>query len=323
MGPGREGDGSAAPGRRATGRVLEAVARGVAAGQHGLATRPQLLDAGLTPRVIGRLIEQGWLKPVHRGVYLVGPIARPHSREMAAVLACGRHAWVSHGSAAGLWEVRPTAAASEPVDVTVRGRTAGQRPGIRAYRVAQLDPAERTELNGIPVTTPGRTLLDLAWMLGRRGMVRELEQAVARAERSQLIDGVGLRKVVDRHPGRRGVALLRAIVQEGAEPAFTRSEAEELLLAVIQSARLPMPLVNATVLGYEVDFHWPTFRLVVEVDGFAYHSAQRRFEGDRRRDSALTSAGWRVLRITWNRIVRERDVVLGQIARAMGPERLP
>jgi very-short-patch-repair endonuclease len=307
-----------APGRRRrTPRASEGLIHEVARRQHGVITRAQLIEAGFTPRMVWRRLEQQRLTAIHRGVYVLGPLTAPHTREMAAILACGGETWVSHGTAGGVWNIGPPPGPSIPVEVTVLGRSIS-RPGIQAYRVAELAASEQTEWNGIPITTPARTLLDLAGALGREARVRELEQAVARAERNGLTSREEWLALAARHPRRRGSHLLRSLVETPGGPAMTRSEAEDRLLALIRRARLPSPQVNELVAGYEVDFAWRAFGLVVEVDGFAFHSAQRRFDGDRRRDGDLVAAGYRVIRVTWRHITREPEAVLARIARAMG-----
>jgi very-short-patch-repair endonuclease/predicted transcriptional regulator of viral defense system len=297
---------------------MEAVMNNLAKRQHGVITRAQLLDAGLTSRMVSLRIEQQRLQRIHRGVYVMGPVMAPFAREMAAVLACGSGAVLSHRSSAALRElIRPTSA-SAPVDVTVLGRTAAHRPGIRARSTLRFDPGETIHWSGIPMTTPARTLVDLAADLGRTGMSRELEQAVSQALRRALTTAAELLSLIARHPRRHGIRLLRALVEDGTAPVLTRSEAEELLLALVRRARLPTPTVNVPIGGHEVDFGWTAERLVVEVDGHAYHSARSRFESDRRRDADLAAAGFRVIRVTWHQLTRESQVVLARIAMALG-----
>jgi very-short-patch-repair endonuclease/predicted transcriptional regulator of viral defense system len=297
---------------------MEAVIADLAVRQHGVVTSAQLHDAGLTARMIWVRIRQQRLRRIHRGVYQVVPLTTSFIREMAAVLACGIGAVLSHRSAAAVRElIRPTSG-SAPVDVTVPGRSAGQRPGIRARRSVRLDPGETTHWNGIPITTPARTLVDLAGDMGKAGRSRELEQAVAQAFRRDLTTEAELLSLIARHPRRHGTGLLRAFLEDHAPPVLTRSEAEERLLTLVRSARLPAPGVNVGLAGYEVDFVWMAERLVVEVDGRAYHSARSRFEGDRRRDTDLAAAGFRVIRVTWHQITRESQVVLARIALALG-----
>jgi very-short-patch-repair endonuclease len=250
------------------------------------------------------------LRTLHRGVYLVGPLLPPYARYLAAAMACGTEAVVSHRSAAALWGVLPAEPGGTLVDITVR-RTNHRRPGVRLHRRA-LGSADVTTVEGIPVTTPVRTLFDIAGGIGRR----DVERAVARALTDRLASGDALRALVTQHPRSRGVARLRQLLGSGG-PAFTRSEAEERFLDLIRRAQLPRPAVNATLAGFEVDFLWADARLVVEVDGFAFHSSRQSFESDRRRDALLIAQGFRVIRITWRQLKTERDAVIVRVAQAL------
>jgi very-short-patch-repair endonuclease len=293
---------------------LEVVMRGTAIAQHGAVTRDQLIAAGFTPRMITRRIEQGRLVLLHRGVYRIGLYDGPHTGVMAAVLACGSGAFASHRTAAALWELLP-GDAWLLVDVTVPGRDAGRRPGIHCRRVAGMLPEELTRQHGVPVTTPTRTLLDLAGV-GLRPRV--LEQAVAKAERLGLTTAAALLAALEWHGPRPGVRLLRSIATRSDGRMFVRSEAEEQLLALVRRGGLPAPEVNGRVAGHEVDFAWVVQRLIVEVDGYAFHGARSSFESDRRRDLELAAAGFRVIRVSWRQITREPHAVLGRIALAVG-----
>ena len=162
----------------------------------------------------------------------------------------------------------------------------GRRPNIRVHRVS-LTVADITTLEGIPVTSALRTLRDLSAVLTSR----ELERVLALAERQRRVDPETLRSLAAQHTGRPGAPLLRALLQIETEPALTRSEAEERFLALVRKAQLPAPETNVKLSGYEVDFLWRQERLVVEVDGFAFHSSREDFEADRRRDARLTARG--------------------------------
>ncbi len=290
-------------------RDVEQRIAGLAARQHGVATRRQLLEAGLSRFTIVHRVASGRLTPLHRGVYLALPVPLPHTRFMAAVLACGAGAALSHGSGASLWEWMDVPDAHR-VDVTV-ARNRGRRPGIRVHRVP-LEQDERTEKDGIPVTTPGRTLLDLAAVLSRR----ELEGVVARADRERLVPLDTLPALLARYRGHRGVPSLETVLGQVGGPALTRSAAEETFLALVEHARLERPRVNVRVGPYELDFLWRDVGIAVEIDGFRYHSARARFEGDRRRDAQLAAAGIAVIRLSWRQITQEAmptAVQLGQV----------
>ncbi len=287
--------------------------RSLAARQHGLVARVQLLAAGVPAHVIDRRLARGRIDAVHRGVYRVSPAPLPYERQMAALLTCGASAVVSHRSAALLWKLLPGSPGDAPVDVTVPRRHPASLRGLLVHRVSCLPADEVTLVEGIRATVPARTLLDLA----RNGDPRELEQAVAQADRTGLTTRADLARLATRHPHRRGVMAIRALLAAGAEPAFTRSEAETCFLALVRKAQLPAPAVNVALRGYEVDFFWRAEGLVVEIDGFAFHSSPAAFERDRRRDAVLAAAGFRVLRITWRQIAREPQALLVRLAQAL------
>lgn len=291
--------------------------------QHGVVTRAQLLEGGLTRRKVERRVQGKRLRPLHRGVYLAGPVAPPRAREMAALLSCGTGAVISHRSAAVLWRLLPDRGERQPVDVTTPGADRGRRAGIRGHRSSVLPAEEVTVAQGIGVTAPARTLLDLAsGVSGGDVSQRELEQALARAERQQLVEEEELRSVIVRHPSGRGTLVLRRMLQS-IQPALTRSEAEESFLALVRKATLPAPEVNVVVGRHEVDFLWRSRGVAVEVDGFAFHSSRARFEADRRRDAQLAADGIQVIRVTWRQITDEREAMIarlaGTLARANSP----
>jgi very-short-patch-repair endonuclease len=189
---------------------------------------------------------------------------------------------------------------SRTVDVIIRPGGGTRRPGIATHRPDGLEPDETTVFDGVPITTSGRTLYDVALITRPKA----LERAVSEALACGRITPEDLAAVGQRYAGRPGGRrLVEALGEDG--PRFTRSEAEARFLRLLRRSGLPPPLVNEVVLGYEVDFHWPTERLVVEVDGFAYHGSRRSFEGDRARDADLSRSGLRVVRVTWRQLVRE------------------
>jgi very-short-patch-repair endonuclease len=277
-------------------------------------TRAQLLAAGIGARAIERRLRAGRLHAIHRGIYLVGHRAMAAgAREAAALLACGRGAVVSHQSAANLLHLLPDPAEPRPVDITVAGRQPAPRAGISVHRVKTLDQRDVNRTDGIPTTTPARTLLDLATVVPPYVLERAVAEAQVRglARRSHLIDQL------ERNRGRVGTRALRRVVDVEGGPALTRSEAERRLLRLVRSAGLPLPRANARLRRYEVDFVWPEQRLVVEVDGYAYHATRRAFERDRARDAALTAAGYTVLRVTWRQLVDSPEAVVARLASAL------
>ena len=291
-------------------RSSDDVMNALAEEQQGLVTRAQLLEAGMTPDTVRARTRARRFIPIQRGVYLVGPPVAPYLNEMAAVLACGEGAVVSHRSAAALWELLPHPGPSAPVDILAPMPERGRRPGIRARHTSTLQKSETTTWNRIPVTTPARTVLDLAGEL----RMQELERVIARLEREGLAATGELSSLVARHPRRPGVGMLRALLSGDASPALTRSQAEDRFLALVRKAHLALPEANVGVGGYEVDFLWRSKRLAVEVDGYSFHSSRRAFKRDRRRDSILSLKGLRVLRITWSQIVEEPEAVAALLA---------
>jgi len=261
--------------------------------------------------VVDHRLRVGRFRPLHRGVYRVGPVTGPRAREMAAVLACGESAAVSHRSAAVLWGMIPGGRVEAVEVIVARGR-AGRRPGIRVRHVHTITREEVTVRDHVPITTAARTLYDLAGVASHR----ELERAVAEALALRLVDRARILALLDHHAARPGASRLRRLL-DGDTPPRTRSEAEERFLALVRKACLRDPDANAEVAGYEVDFLWRAERLVVEVDGVAFHSSNRRFEGDRRRDAVLIGAGLRVMRVTWHQIVKEPEALLVRLAQAL------
>lgn len=230
---------------------------------------------------------------------------------MAAALFGGPAALVSHTSGLTLWGMLRGDVAG-PVHVTVPGTGRRHLSGIQFHRARRLDEDERGCVDGIPVTAPGRTLVDSARMLG----VREIEQAVAFAEREGLIQSEILAALPARYPNRPGMDALRAVVGDPDGPAFVRSEAERRCLGLISQGGLPRPQTNVTVGPYELDLLWPNENVAVEIDGRAHHSAGRRFEADRRKDNWLRARGIEVVRLSWRQITRRpcpTAVELGQI----------
>jgi very-short-patch-repair endonuclease len=230
---------------------------------------------------------------------------------MAAVLAYGPGALLSHRAGAALIGIRPSASAS--VEVTVPRRSAGRRAGIEVHASPTLRPRDAVECEAIPCTSVARTLLDLSDVLDARGV----ERAVQQAERLQLFDLRAVAEVLGRADGRRGAVVLRDVLAEWEDPGITERELEERFLALSRAAALPQPAVNAWIaLGngmVKADFLWRAERLVVETDGRATHATHKAFEGDRRRDQQLMRAGYRVVRFTWRQVVREPDAVAGTI----------
>jgi very-short-patch-repair endonuclease len=280
--------------------------------QHGVVSHGQLLACGLTHRAIERRSQAGRLHRIHRGVYAVGHTAGPlRMREAAALLACGDGAALSHRSAGAVWGI--VAQLGSAVEVTIVGPDCGARPGVRVRRARHIAPEDIAVREGLLVTGPARTLLDLAAVLG----IRALRRAVNEARVAGLVDESDLWAVLDRCRGRRGAPRLRHLLADGHGPSLTRSEAERRLLELLSADGLPRPETNVRIGRYEVDFLWRAERLVVEVDGFAFHGTRTAFERDRIRDGDLQAAGYAVLRITWRQIVDTPQAALARIAQTL------
>lgn len=275
--------------------------------QHGVVSRTQLLALGFGRRAIQHRIDRGRLHRIHSGVYAVGRSSLdPAGHRMAALLRAGPDAVISHRTAAALWGLMPTA--QTMIDVTIPRRGIRSPRAIRIHCSEVLDPADRTTIDGIPVTSLPRTLLDLAPILRPDQLLRVIEQAV----RLGRFDLAAVEADVARAP-RRGVARLRGVLADYREPAPTRSELERSFVALVERARLPKPQVNVQVAGLEVDFCWPEAWLVVELDGRAFHTSPRQFERDRLRDAQLQRAGYRVLRVTFKRLHEDPAGVIDDI----------
>jgi very-short-patch-repair endonuclease len=274
-------------------------------------TTAQLLDAGLSERAIARCVGSKWLIRRFQGVYQLGVFAGPFGAEAAALLACGPDAVISHRTAAGLWRL---VARAGPIHVSSPASVGRKRDGIRPHRVALRDDEVITR-RGIRVTSPARTLLDLAPSMPERALDRLVEEAQVQslATRDDLL------RAVAQGRSRPGVRRLAKIVGSPDEPAFTRSEAERRLVELVREAGLPAPRTNTKVAGHEVDALWAAQRLVVEVDGWTYHGTREAFERDRRRDGRLLVAGYRVLRITWRQLTRERAKVIAMLGAVLTP----
>jgi very-short-patch-repair endonuclease len=268
----------------------------------------QLLELGFGEGAIKYRVAIGRLHRVHVGVYAVG-----HTKLdwrgvlMAAVLAFGPEAVLSHRSAARLWGIRPNA--RRDVDVTVPGRGLRRRQGIHPHAVRSLDPRDVTVIDGIPVTTLPRTLLDLAEVAPKDHVIR----AMTEAERKGIIDLKALEDTMARSRGRRGRKPLREILADAVIEPATREELERRFAELCREAKLPPPKFNTLVEGKLVDAVWPEQKLIVELDSWAFHRHRKAFEDDRERDVVLQLAGYRIPRITWRQLTRKPETVKARL----------
>ena len=274
----------------------------LASAQYGVVSVGQLHELGFHRNAIARRARAGRLHPLYRGVYAVGHtnLSR-NARYLAAVLAAGDGAVLSHRSAAILWGIHRSDAAR--IDVTVP-RTCGFRSTrtVAVHR-PRLAPEPVTHA-GVRVTTPGRTLQDLATAVPRRTLEKAAEMAEA------------LRLHVALDPDHPGAARLAHVLDRHDLHSTTRSPLEDEFLELCDRHGIPRPLVNTYVEGFEVDFVWPEARLIVETDSRTYHGTAEAFERDRVRDARLTAAGWRVVRFTRRR-VRFEDLAVADVVCAL------
>lgn len=280
----------------------------LARGQHGVVTRQQLIELGLSPRAIDHRYSKGRLHPVWRGVYAVGrPQLSRRGVWMAAVLSCGAEAALSHDSAAALR--RFAAEEGRLIHISVPASLDRRRPGVVVHRRTDLDATDVTTHDGIPVTTPVRTLIDVAayWP------PRRLEVAVNEADKLGLIEIESLRARLDELRWQRGAAALKRLLDRPTF-ALTDSELERRFLPIARRAGLPTPQTGERVNGFKVDFYWSGLGLVVETDGLRYHRTPLQQARDRERDQAHATAGLTPLRFTHAQVVFESERVEATLA---------
>jgi very-short-patch-repair endonuclease len=264
----------------------------LARAQHGVLSRHDLERLGFSKMAIDHRVASGRLHLISRGVYAVGrPELTPHGRWMAAVLACGERAMLSHRSAAELWGIGFEEAGQ--IDVTVARRHEVRRTGLKVRMRPKLRMGGVVRRFGIPVTDPVQTLVDLATEL----KPMQLERAVNQADVHDLVDPEALRIALDAHAGEPGVKTLRTMLDRHTF-RLSDSDLEILFRPLARAAAFPSPLSKRWVLGYEVDFYFPDHGLIVETDGLRYHRTPAQQARMAKRDQKHTSHGYRVLRFT-------------------------
>lgn len=289
--------------------------------QNGVVTRDQLEGLGLNDQAIAKRVDRGRLHRIHQTVYSLTPrLMTERGKFMAAVLACGPDAVLSHRSAAYLWGIVDRWEA--PIDVTAPNRRGRSPDGVAAHRDGSLQPIDKTTRHGIPCTSLARTLLDYG------GVEPEwkVRKAVSEAEVLQILDPDAVRSVLRRGRRRRGVARLRLIMDTLHPQTWrTRSELERRLLALCARVDIPEPEVNVwlDVPGgdpLQADFLWRDARLIVEADSRRFHDTASAFERDPRRAQRFELAGWRVSRCTWSQVEREPLQLATTIRGLLAPE---
>ncbi|MGZ4269809.1 MAG: type IV toxin-antitoxin system AbiEi family antitoxin domain-containing protein [Solirubrobacteraceae bacterium] len=271
--------------------------------QWGVVTRAQLTALGVSERAIEGRVRRGALRRLHRGVYALGHAAlRDEGVWLAAVLACGPGAVLSHLAAARLWGMR-TSRGDMPVHVSlVAGRS--DPAGVIVHRTRRLSGADVTVERGIRVTTPARTVIDCADTL----TYAELRVL---ADHGVRLDTAAIRRAQQRAPNRRGAANITRLL---GDEIRTRSALERAFRRLCRDHDLPAPRFNQRVLGHERDAVWPAQRLIAELDGHAFHAPKPAREADYERDAALVAAGWRVVRFTHDQVFHEPDAVAARLA---------
>jgi predicted transcriptional regulator of viral defense system len=295
----------------------------LAAPQHGVVARRQLEAAGVTRQMVASRVASGQLVRLHRGVYAVGHARlRREGWWLAAVLAAGSGAVLSHRDAAALHGLRPPGDRRR-VDVTTAGRAVGTSR-IDVHRTTVLASEDAAIVAGIPVTSIARTLVDLAAVV----TARELGKALEEAERQRRFDLRGIEEALERTRQRRGRG--HSTMRQGLEElratgaSVTRSELEERFVALLDARSVPRPWTNYGIEGMEVDACWPEQRLVVELDGWDSHGTRQAFQRDRSRSNDLAATGWTLLRFTHADVTRRPADVAARVAHALTtPRRYP
>lgn len=289
---------------------------GLVEAQYGVIARRQVLALGIGHRAVERRLDRGSWIPLHRGVYAVGHRRlRQEGRWMAAVLAVGPGAVLSHRDAAALHGMRK-APEGRRISVSTSAH-ARKVDGVWVKARRTLADEDRAEARGIPVTSAARTLVDLAPML----TAAQLEGTLGEADRRNLLDPVAVLKALRRTRGRHGQGhqrLLTALDDHQRRGAvLTRSELEERFLDLVIRANLPWPELNARAAGFEVDALWPSARLVVELDGWAHHAGRAAAARDRDKTNRLQGAGYRVYRFLHGDVVHRPAAVAAAIRDAL------
>ena len=287
----------------------------LAAEQHGVVSRGQLLDAWIPSTTIEDRVRRGQLVPLHRGVYAVGHAhLRPNGYRLAAVLAIGPGAVLSHRDAAALYGIRD--GGGTRIDVSTPAERRSTRR-IRVHGRRRLDPQDVTTLDGIPVTTVSRTLVDLAVIVAADA----LHKALSEAERQRILDVKGIEQALGRLRGRRtqSATRIRAALSDLAATGttVTRSWLEDRFLSLLEAHDLPRPATNAYVAGYEFDAVWRAQRVAVELDGWDGHKTRHAFQHDRTKGNAAQAAGYALLRFTHADVVRRPHEVAADVARQL------
>jgi hypothetical protein len=293
--------------------------------QHGVFSRGQALEAGISASAIGRRLATGAWVSVRPAVYrLAGTPETWHQTLMAACLWAGEGAVVSHVAAGRLWGLEGLAgnASGEPIELTVAFGTQRRAPGVVVHRSRKLEPADCTWHDGIPVTQLVRTLIDLSAVLEKRRLSVALDSGLARYAK---IDTGWLRRSIRRlgAKGREGAGKLRELLDERDPQAKNLDSAlERRFKAALKEAGLPPPEEHFDVVEggrrvAEIDFAYPRARLGIQTKGAVVHMQHAVWERDQLQQSELAAAGWRILHVTWAQMQADEDAVTERVARAL------
>jgi Protein of unknown function (DUF559) len=303
-------------------RFLDQALAELSRAQHGVFGLDEVRSRGLTTSGVHGRVAAGRLHRIHHAVYSLVPkeLLKRDGLYMAAVLACGPRAVISHGSAAALLELRDWG--HTKVEVSVPRRSSRRHDGIKVHRSTTLADQDVTLVNDIPCTTVARTLLDLAEVV----TPRQLERAFDQAEIVQVLDVKAINDQLARSPTRPGAKAVRNVLEThyiGGTPTW--SENEEALLAITRSLGIPDPDTNAFVVvddgrpAIRADFVWRDRRVIVEADSIKWHNTRQRFEQDRVRDQRLIAAGWTVVRTTWAQMAQRPDELRPLLIKLLAP----
>ena len=282
---------------------------GLCGAQRTIVSHAQLVAAGCKPHVIARWVRVGRLQVVFHGVYSVvqGELP-PLAREQAALLACGERAFLTHHTAAAVWGLRRWLPLE--VEVSVVGRECSSRKGIRVHRIKAIDERELRRHEGLWVSSPARAILEISATLPLGEIARAIDAGLA----ERVLTRLELDAVLARHRGRRGAGRLAEVLAGGGGTTITRSEAERRFQRLIRDAGLPMPDVNQPLGRWELDFMWRKERLVVEIDGYRFHSGPASFHRDHEKDLAVRAADLDLLRFTRDHVVKQPSMVVATVA---------
>jgi very-short-patch-repair endonuclease len=285
-------------------RTAERIIAGIGANQHGVATRGQLLDQGISRREVARRLSTGLLIPMHRGVYRIGHAAQSIEADyIGAVFACGAGARLCGRAAAHLLKL----VRGKPPPPEVLCPTQRSVDGVKTVRTREIDPRDGMIYDRIPVTTVARTLVDLAAALNQEQLARACHEAGVRYRTTPA----QVWAVLARRPNSRGAAKLRRVM--GGDVRVTLSNLERRFLDLLREHGLPLPQTNRPAGTKRVDCRWPEHRLTVELDSYRYHSSRHAWEQDRRREREAHARGDDIRRFTHDDVFEHPEQMLREL----------